>query len=195
MTDPPDLLDTRVVADAAALKALADPLRLQMLEVLAGDPSRTWTVKEIAAQMGQPVTRLYHHMKLLEAASLVLDAETRIVSGIVEHRYRCAQRSIKLDEKMFGGAETRDATIATASGIVEQTREDLESYLQRPDADAEQVTLGRALARLTEDERLEFMARLEQVIDDLTARRQDFDREGLPRSAITVVMHPIAEDS
>jgi DNA-binding transcriptional ArsR family regulator len=187
-------VETRVVADAAALKALADPLRLHMLEVLARDPARTWTVKELAAQMQQPVTRLYHHMKLLESANLVIDAETRIVSGIVEHRYRSAQRSIKLDEKMFGGADTRDASIATVSGIVEQTREDLEAYLRRPDADADKVTIGRALARLTEEERLEAMARLEHVIDDITARRQDVERTGLPRSAITVVMHPMADD-
>ena len=82
-TEEAPLLETRVVADAAALKALADPIRLQMLELLAKDPSRTWTVKEIAAQMGQPVTRLYHHMKLLEATHLVIDAETRIVQEFV----------------------------------------------------------------------------------------------------------------
>ena len=194
MTEEAPLLETRVVADAAALKALADPIRLQMLELLAKDPSRTWTVKEIAAQMGQPVTRLYHHMKLLEATHLVIDAETRIVSGIVEHRYRCAQRSIKLDEAMFGGADTREASIATVSGLVEQTREDIEVYLQRPDADPDKVTIARAVARLTEEERLEFMARLESVIDDIHERRREVQRDGLPRSAITVVMHPVAED-
>src|SRR3954463_9856403 len=156
MTASTDLLDTRVVADAAALKALADPLRLHMLEGLATGPARRGAGKEPAAKMHQPVTRLYHHMKLLEAANLVNDAETRIVSGIVEHRYRCAQRSIKLDERMFGGADTRDASIATVSGIVEQAREDLEAYLRRPDADTDRVTMGRALARLTEDERVEF---------------------------------------
>src|SRR3954454_3125629 len=104
MTPSADLLDTRVVADAAALKALADPLRLHMLEVLAQDPSRTWTVKELAAQMQEPVRRLYPLMKLLEAASLVIGAEPRMVPGILEHRYRCARRSIKLDERMFGAA-------------------------------------------------------------------------------------------
>src|SRR5437763_1550618 len=121
-------------------------------------------------------------------------AETRIVSGIAEHRYRCAQRSIKLDERMFGGADTRDASIATVSGLVDQAREDLEAYLQRPDADTERVTMGRALARLTEEERVEVMARLEQVIDDIAARREDQDRTGLPRSAITVLMHPVPDD-
>lgn len=194
MTAAADPVDTRVVSDAGALKALADPLRLQLLEVLAKDPARTWTVKELAASLGQPVTKLYHHMKLLEAAKLVLDAETRIVSGIVEHRYRCAQRSIQLDHRMFGGSETRDASIATVTGVVEQAREDLETYLQRSDADIEQITIGRALARLTEDERVEVMNRLEQVIDDLAAHRDDRDRAGLPRSAITVVMHPVFEE-
>jgi DNA-binding transcriptional ArsR family regulator len=186
-------VEVRIVSDAGALKALADPLRLHLLEVLAMDDTRSWTVKELAAEMGQPVTRLYHHMKLLEAAELVHDAETRIVSGIVEHRYRCAQRSIKLDERMFGAAGTREATIATVSGVIEQTREDLEAYLERDDSDPDLVSIGRAVSRLTEDERVAVMASLEAVIDGIAERRDAQDRTGLPRSAVTFVMHPVAD--
>jgi len=186
-------VETRVVSDPTALKALADPLRLHLLELLGMDPARTWTVKELAAEMGQPVTKLYHHMKLLESAQLVLDAETRVVSGIVEHRYRCAQRRIKLDESMFGGAGTRAATIAAATGVVEQARADLESYLERPDADAEQVSIGRALARLTDAERAAVMKQIEQIIDEIDTHRDDMDRSGLPRSAITILMHPLPD--
>lgn len=195
MSAVPEPVETRVVSDATALKALADPLRLHLLEILGTDASRSWTVKELATEMGQPVTKLYHHMKLLEAAHLVLDAETRVVSGIVEHRYRCAQRRITLDDGMFGAAGTRSASIATVSGVVEQAREDLESYLERDDADADQVTVGRALARLTEEERAAVMAQLDQILDDIAERRTDRDRAGLPRSAITIVMHPMPEST
>jgi DNA-binding transcriptional ArsR family regulator len=187
---PDEPAAVRVVSDAAALKALADPLRLRMLEVLGLDPQRTWTVKELAAEIGQPVTKLYHHMKLLEAAALVRDAETRMVSGIVEHRYQCAQRSLKLDERLFGSAATRDASVATVTGVVEQARHDLEAYLGRDDADIDHVSVGRAIARLTEDERADVMHRLDQIIDEMAARRADPTREHLPRSVITFVMHP-----
>jgi len=188
-------LAVRVVADPVALKALADPLRVRMLEVLALEPTRLWTVKELAAELDQPVTKLYHHMKLLAASDLVRDAETRVVSGIVEHRYCCAQRSIKLDESLFGSPGNRDASIGSIAGIFDQARDDLVHYLARPDADFEQVSVGRALARLTEDERVEFGRRLEQIIDDIEAQRDDVaDRHDLPRTAITMVMHPLPDD-
>ena len=47
----PDLLELRTVSDPQALKAIADPLRLQMLQLLSNDPQRLWTVKELAARL------------------------------------------------------------------------------------------------------------------------------------------------
>lgn len=194
MTRPEDPAEVRVVADAAAFKAMADPLRLRMLEVLGIDPHRLWTVKELAAELGQPVTKLYHHMKLLESAQLVIDAETRLVSGIVEHRYRCAQRSLRVDERLFGQPAMRDEARRGVISIVDQGREDLVRYLDAPEPDLDSITVGRALARLTPDEYAEVQRRLDQVIDDIAARRTDRERTDLPRAAITVFMHPAADD-
>ncbi|MBV9484501.1 MAG: helix-turn-helix transcriptional regulator, partial [Frankiaceae bacterium] len=89
------LTTVRTVDSAEAIKAIADPLRVRMLQLLMMASHRTWTVKEIAAELSQPVTKLYHHIKLLEAADLISDVETRVVSGIVEHRYRANQRSLR----------------------------------------------------------------------------------------------------
>jgi DNA-binding transcriptional ArsR family regulator len=186
--------EVRVVSDPIALKALADPLRVRMLELLARQPDRLWTVKELAAELGQPVTKLYHHVKLLAASELVRDADTRIVSGIVEHRYACAQHAIKLDDALFGSPANRDSSVASVAGIVDQVRDGLVEFLSRPDTDLTQVTMGRALARLTEQERAEVAAHLEQVIDDIESRREAVgDRTGLPRYAVTVVMHPMVD--
>lgn len=194
MTLPRDPAEVRVVADAAAFKAMADPLRLRMLEVLGVDPHRLWTVKELAAELGQPVTKLYHHMKLLESAQLVIDAETRLVSGIVEHRYRCAQRSLRVDERLFGQPAMRDEARRGVISIVDQGRADLVRYLDGAHPDLDSITVGRALARLSADEYAEVQRRLDQIIDDIAAGRTDQDRANLPRAAITVFMHPAADD-
>jgi DNA-binding transcriptional ArsR family regulator len=187
-------LGVRVVSDPAALKALADPLRLRILEVLSTHPDQLFTVKELAAELGQPVTKLYHHMKLLAASELVRDAETRVVSGIVEHRYGCAQRTIKLDEGMFGAPGFRDASAASAASIVEQARDGLARYLSRSDADFERVSLGRALPRLTADEAVEVREALERVIDEIEARRHAADGPGIARYAVTFLMHPLPDE-
>jgi hypothetical protein len=133
-------------------------------------------------------------MKMLAAAALVRDAETRVVSGIVEHRYGCAQRTIRLDEGMFGSPALRDASAASAASIIEQSRDGLSRYMARVDADFEQVVIGRALPRLTAGEAAEIRTSLEKVMDDIEERRHAAERTDLERFAITVIMHPSPDE-
>lgn len=193
MSEPP--IEVRVVSDPAALKALADPLRLRIIDLLGAEPERLWTVKELAMALDQPVTKLYHHVKLLASTELIRDADTRVVSGIVEHRYACAQRSITLDEGLFGVPANREAGIAGIAGVIDRVRNGLLGYLRRTDADFTQVTLGHAVARLTATERTEVMSKLSAVIDDIQARGGTRDRRRLARYSVAVVMHPVPNNN
>jgi DNA-binding transcriptional ArsR family regulator len=164
-----------------------------MLGTLGRDPERLWTVKELASALGQPATKLYHHMKLLEAAELVVDAETRLVSGIVEHRYRCAQRSIALDEALIGIPALRDDILGSVVSLVDRTRSDLLRYLHRADVDLEQVGVHHAVVHLTDAERAEALERLEALVEEIVARRDEAERTGAPRYAVFTLMHPFDE--
>lgn len=96
-----------VIRDIGPLKALADPLRLRILVEL-GD--REATVKEIAAGLGVPPTRLYYHFKLLQRAKLIRVAGRRMVSGIEERRYRATATSWTIDPEA--------TPVAVESGII-----------------------------------------------------------------------------
>ena len=85
----PDV-ETFVAKDAAALKALADPMRLQILLELAEEPK---TVKQVSAALEMGPTRLYYHFKILERAGLIRVAERRMVSGIEERTYAATAQS------------------------------------------------------------------------------------------------------
>src|SRR5215469_15004114 len=80
------------VSNVDVLKALADPLRLRLLYALTrragGAALPTMSVKELAAELGEPQTKLYRHVKHLESAGLIRSVSSRLVSGIVEHRYQ-----------------------------------------------------------------------------------------------------------
>lgn len=84
-----------------ALKALADPLRLSILDVLMEDTAQPLTVKEIATRLAEPQTKLYRHIRQLEKAGLIAVACTRLVSGIVESRYVAAQEALRLTKGIF----------------------------------------------------------------------------------------------
>ena len=52
------------------------------------------SVKELAAELGQPQTKLYRHVRQLEAVGLIKVASTRMVSGILEQRYQACQQDL-----------------------------------------------------------------------------------------------------
>lgn len=79
-----DLPETFVIKDAATLKALAEPMRMQILMELAEGPK---TVKEVAGALESGATRLYYHFKILQKAGLIRVSGRRMVSGIEERTY------------------------------------------------------------------------------------------------------------
>jgi DNA-binding transcriptional ArsR family regulator len=102
-TDVDAPVPARTVEDVEALRALADPTRLAILSVLMErrDDLPVMSVKEIAARLGEPQTKLYRHMKQLEATGLIRVAATRLVSGILEQRYQASQRDLLFDSSFI----------------------------------------------------------------------------------------------
>src|SRR5262245_41605335 len=71
------------------LRALAHPLRLRLVEEFAGTPR---TTMQVPAAMGEPPTRLYHHVNALERAGILTLARTRQVRGTTEKYYEVARK-------------------------------------------------------------------------------------------------------
>src|SRR5215469_2909207 len=95
----PEPVALRSIASVEMLRALADPTRLAILSALMErhDDLPVMSVKELAARLGEPQTKLYRHVRQLEAAGLIRVASTRLVSGIVEQRYQASQRDLMFD--------------------------------------------------------------------------------------------------
>src|SRR3954447_5228118 len=68
----------------AEMRALAHPLRLRILELFAETPR---TTKQVADLLGQPPTRLYHHVAALERVGWLELRETRKNRGTIEKWY------------------------------------------------------------------------------------------------------------
>jgi DNA-binding transcriptional ArsR family regulator len=86
MANIPDIFELRTPAQ---WKAFSHPLRLRILERLAGD---ALTNEELAAALGERSGKLYFHTKrLLDAGLIVLD-RTRQKGPITEKLYRAAAR-------------------------------------------------------------------------------------------------------
>ena len=79
-----DLADDAVVTTPAPLRAMADPLRATILDLLL---ERAATVGELAAAVDRPKSTVAHHVKVLVDAGLLRVVRTRRVRAIDERYY------------------------------------------------------------------------------------------------------------
>ena len=86
-----DLDDLIVVTAPAQLRALADPLRSTLLELLL---ERAATVTELAQAVGRPKSTVAYHVNLLVAAGLLRVVRTRRVRAIDERYYGRVARTL-----------------------------------------------------------------------------------------------------
>ncbi|MFB7377529.1 ArsR/SmtB family transcription factor [Kitasatospora purpeofusca] len=174
----PAVLKERRVEDAATLKALADPLRLAILDVLmAAVGTGPLTAKEIAAALDEPQTKLYRHIKQLEKAGLIRVAGTRLVSGIVESRYSPAQESLRLAPEIFSSdSPTRVDAYDAMLAAMDRVRGDFRAHamagrvdFSRDDSGALSGLFSHFSYRVTPERLIRLRSQLAAVFDELHA--------------------------
>jgi DNA-binding transcriptional ArsR family regulator len=148
-------------------KALADPLRVRLLEWLGEAPR---SARQLADRVGLPADRLYYHLGQLEQAGLIEVAEyRRLDRGKVERIYAPAQTEPPGDDA--GPAETA----AFLGSMLQATAIDISAaYQARQDGRHREVDLHRGAVRLTDEALAELRGHLEQ----LAARFADPGRDG-----------------
>jgi DNA-binding transcriptional ArsR family regulator len=127
----PEPSDEMVITDVDQLKAVSDPLRLQLLDAMADDVRRGWTAKELAEHLGTKQTKLYHHLGILEERGFIRVAETRVVSGILEKRYQATARSFRVERALLTGTDTESAISGALDAVFAKARNEILAALRR----------------------------------------------------------------
>lgn len=83
----PRALPARTVTRAAAVEALAYPLRQELVDTLQAFGGEA-AAGELAEHLGRPVDGLYYHLRLLVECGLLAEQRGRNRAGRMERRYR-----------------------------------------------------------------------------------------------------------
>jgi DNA-binding transcriptional ArsR family regulator len=195
----------RKIADVGTLRVLSDPLRLAILRTLMEVPDRVMSVKELAGALGEPQTRLYRHVKQLEAHDLIRVAQTRVVSGITEQQYQAGQLDLQLDRALLASAEGRDTVATSMLSTLDHVREHLASEIQTgrirfaPGSGDESAPVpagGLLVARLTPEQYTRVREMLQQVRDHVR-QLEDADDEDAHRTVsvnLLTLLYAAADD-
>lgn len=167
--------DVRMIGDIESLRAISDPTRLRILETMVQRQDPAWSVKELATEIGVPPTRLYHHVEQLLERDLIRPVERRIVSGIIETRYRVVAKSFQLDRRLLAGDSEAQRQVLhdTLVTVFDTARHEIEESIRSgvidtaDDAPAERrVVLSRGIARLSPARAAELRERIKALEDE-----------------------------
>jgi len=186
------------IKDLEAARAIADPLRLQIIEVLLPHPL---TVKQIAAKLGLSPSKLYYHVNTLEKHELIRMVDTTIHGNIIEKKYWVTAYNYTVDQDIYNfnvqETEGKENIISMALATLDTVREDfvrsIEARAYNLDHGAEprprQVIKSRDICRIPDEKIEAFQARLRQLLDEFEA----LDEPGNPDIqpwALTVFLYP-----
>jgi DNA-binding transcriptional ArsR family regulator len=186
-----------VITNLETLKVISEPLRLQILELLADEPR---TVKQLAGELKMAATRLYYHVNLLELHGLIRVTGTRIVSGIIEKQYQVSASRFRGERSLLNLAplEGDDALDMLLSSVFEQMRGEIRDSAQRglidfsPDAPRDRTLhIARTLGRMPPERAQEFYTRLEALVKEFDAIAEDVPNDDPHIYGLAVVMYPV----
>jgi DNA-binding transcriptional ArsR family regulator len=179
--------------DPGALRALAHPARLMVVDELYQGPERT--ASELARITDLTPSAMSYHLHALEKWGIVERAEARDDGR--ERPWRAAGRSLRWDSDMSGAAAAAQDVIA--AGYLEQLREAFRrwSLVEATESDVwrEVTGFGRSFLWLTEEEAKALSEDLSKAIRE---RLQDRDAvehpEGTRRVLCVLGIVPTVDD-
>ena len=186
--------DVFLIEDGETFDVLADPMRIEILEICNGPRS----VGEIAEAMDVPRTRLYHHVNMMEEKGILAIAETRQKGAMTEKLYQAAAKSFKPGERFLEEATPRERAEAMISSLLGATKADFLKSVEQglfgfwDQAGKRKLAFGRSLLHLTE-------AQLDELIADIDALMakyapsDDPDPDAMPVAFVTI-LHPSSRE-
>jgi DNA-binding transcriptional ArsR family regulator len=179
--------DQHVISSFEELKAVSDPLRSRILAVLSRG---AMTTLQVARELGEKPTRLYHHVDILERAGLIRLVREQPKRGTVERYLEPVARVFVIDRGLFnpsGDAPAEDAagTVqALVDAVLGQTLAELRERVSAgalPMEDRGRMKLARLHVRGSEAQVARLMQAVEALIDE--ANRLADDEPSAPGDA------------
>lgn len=184
------------ISDLETLRAVSDPLRVQILELLEG---QALTVRQVAEKLGLAPSKLYYHFGALEKIGLLEVAETRMVANMLEKTFTSTASLLEVDPSLFNfSKEGQDEPLyILLASTIDATREDLLRSLQArrfqlgqgAQEQPRRLIINRLVSHISETRITEFQERLTRLLQEFEAE----DKTSRPTDqlyALTVALYP-----
>lgn len=186
------------------VRVLADPLRLRIIEAMATKLDHAWSVKELAKALGEPPTKLYYHVNMLEEHALLVVTGSQLVSGILEKRYQVVAASIGVDRTLLtaGDSGVDEALHGILATIFSTAEEDIQASIRAGiaslhaghEGERERIVLSKSVDLMSPERAERFRERLTALMTEFDAPADaEPERKDRMPYGLVVAFYPMAQ--
>ncbi|HET7641556.1 MAG TPA: helix-turn-helix domain-containing protein [Ktedonobacteraceae bacterium] len=158
------------ITSVEQLRAIADVLRLRIIDVLQEQPM---TVTQVAEALGMAPARVHYHVRELEKVGLLRLVETREKGGILEKYYQPIARDISVCKELFLSAP-HDESLGATSAWLDQMKDGFQRAFRIALEQKEEnptLALGSARLYITAEEQKQLFTRILELCKPYENRR------------------------
>src|SRR5581483_1536410 len=182
--------------DVTQIKALADPLRMQVLEAFCHKPM---TTKQVATLLEVNPTRLYHHVEILEKAGLIKLVKTQQNRGTVEKYYSGVARRIAISHEFSedtsderGHAKELHKALTTAlEATLSEIRKSVAEKLIKKEEPGQSAMVARGHIVTTREKGQELFDKIAELLKEC---HKYANKQGDITYGLTVAFYPVKKN-
>jgi DNA-binding transcriptional ArsR family regulator len=183
--------ETSTIKNLEQIKVLAHPLRMRLLEAFSHTPV---TTKQVAQQLGEQPTKLYHHVNALERVGLIKLVKTLKKRGTTEKYYQTIADHFIVDRNLFGVSPRSRAamnrvqvmTTQILENAVSEIRQSLAERLDDPQREKGQFILSNTHIRATPDQIVELNKKINRLIKETGKMKR---KKGSAKYGVTLALY------
>lgn len=172
------MVDYFEITTLKQLKAITHPLRRRIKDEFC---KNVCTTKQVAEALGEPPTKLYHHVEILKEAGVIELVETKLNRGITEKYYRTVASNIRISPELLESPTTseiasneiynmvKDKLWETLQGVTES----FEEALKDDPKNINPVSTWNYNVHLTDEKKAEFVELVQKWLQKNTDKNEE----------------------
>jgi predicted ArsR family transcriptional regulator len=161
--------ETYKIQDLETVRVLSDPLKLRLLQAFTESAK---TTKQVAAELGESVTKLYRHVDALHDLGLIEIVEEKQKRGTIERTFRAVARRFEADHSLFSGDNSGDGANAVRQVLRGSETEILGALARASDDDEAQTMFMRIRGKASPEKIAELQQALESWVQSIPSDDQ-----------------------